>query len=197
MREYELAETLAVRSLEICAKHQLGQVGAFATCVLGHARAQLGRVSEGILLIRDGLTAAIESGALLVRWRFAPYLAAAQERKGAILEALDTVEKSLRANPDALAFWAETLTLRGQLQLKQEQIELAETDFREAILRTKEVGAKTLELRAVISLARLLVHQGKRDEARTMLADIYGWFTEGFETADLKDAERLLDQLSA
>ena len=52
------------------------------------------------------------------------------------------------------------------------------------------------ELRATTSLARLLAKQGRRDEARTMLADIYGWFTEGFDTADLKDAKALLDELS-
>jgi hypothetical protein len=53
MREYELAETLALQSLELSAKHQFGQVGAFSQCVLGHVRAQLGNVSEGILLIRE------------------------------------------------------------------------------------------------------------------------------------------------
>jgi predicted ATPase len=53
-----------------------------------------------------------------------------------------------------------------------------------------------MELRATISLARLLAKQGRRDEARAMLADIYGWFTEGFDTADLKEAKALLDQLS-
>jgi predicted ATPase len=57
--------------------------------------------------------------------------------------------------------------------------------------------AKLWELRATISLARLLASQGRRDEARAMLADIYGWFTEGFDTADLIDAKALLDELSA
>jgi predicted ATPase len=54
-----------------------------------------------------------------------------------------------------------------------------------------------LELRATISLARLLAREGRRDEARTMLAEIYNWFTEGFDTADLKDAKVLLDELNA
>jgi predicted ATPase len=57
--------------------------------------------------------------------------------------------------------------------------------------------AKAWELRATISLARLLAQQGKRNEARTMLADIYNWFTEGFDTADLKDAKALLDRLGS
>jgi predicted ATPase len=59
------------------------------------------------------------------------------------------------------------------------------------------MGTKAWELRATTSLTRLIVEQGKRAEARAMLADIYGWFTEGFDTADLKDAKALLDQLNA
>ncbi|MFZ1120581.1 MAG: hypothetical protein WAN81_10160 [Candidatus Binataceae bacterium] len=58
-------------------------------------------------------------------------------------------------------------------------------------------GSRWWELRATTSLARLLANQGRRDQARTMLADIYGWFTEGFDTADLKDAKALLDELAA
>ena len=57
-------------------------------------------------------------------------------------------------------------------------------------------GNESLELRATMSLARLLASQGRRDEARTMLAEIYNWFTEGFDTADLKDAKALLDELA-
>ena len=59
------------------------------------------------------------------------------------------------------------------------------------------MGAKTLELRSTVSLARLLASQGLRDEARAILGDIYNWFTEGFDTADLKDAKALLDELTA
>ena len=69
-------------------------------------------------------------------------------------------------------------------------------DFREAIRSRSTMGAKAWELRATMSLARLLRDTGRRDEARTMLADIYNWFTEGFDTADLKDAKALLDELS-
>ena len=88
------------------------------------------------------------------------------------------------------------LRLRGELRLKKGQTELAEADFRDAIVLAQKMGAKAWELRATMSLARLLAKQGRRDEARTMLAEIYGWFTEGFDTADLKDAKALLDELS-
>jgi predicted ATPase len=73
---------------------------------------------------------------------------------------------------------------------------LGEADFREAIALAQKMGAKMWELRATISLARLLTKQGRRDTARTMLVDIYGWFTEGFDTTDLKDTKALLDELN-
>jgi predicted ATPase len=72
----------------------------------------------------------------------------------------------------------------------------AEECFLKALEIARQQQAKSLELRATMSLARLWRMQGKREEARKMLADIYGWFTEGFDTADLKDAKALLDELS-
>jgi predicted ATPase len=123
-------------------------------------------------------------------------LAEAQEREGAIVDALETVEQALRANPHELVYRPETLRLRGELRLKIGQTEPAEADFREAIALAQKMSAKAWELRATASLARLLAKQGRRDEARTMLAEIYGWFTEGFDTADLKDAKALLNELA-
>ena len=73
---------------------------------------------------------------------------------------------------------------------------LAETCFQEAMNVSRQQGAKSLELRAVTSLSRLWQQQGKKEEARQMLAKIYGWFTEGFDTADLKEAKALLEELS-
>jgi hypothetical protein len=89
---------------------------------------------------------------------------------------------------------AELFRLRGELK-SADQGE-AETDVRRAIDVARLQQARSLELRATISLGRLLASQGRRDEARTMLADIYNWFTEGFDTADLKDAKALLDELA-
>jgi predicted ATPase len=113
------------------------------------------------------------------------------------VEALRAIEEALQINPDQLASLAEMLRLRGELRLKQTQLDLAEADFRESIALAQKMEAKAWELRATMSLAQLLVQQGDRDEARTKLAAIYGWFTEGFDTADLKDAKALLDELSA
>jgi predicted ATPase len=72
----------------------------------------------------------------------------------------------------------------------------AEQCFRTAIEIARRQTARSPELRATTSLARLLAKQGRRDEAHAMLAEIYGWFTEGFDTADLKDAKALLDELA-
>jgi predicted ATPase len=77
-----------------------------------------------------------------------------------------------------------------------DQPDLAEADFREAIALAQKMQAKAWELRATMSLARLLAKQGRRDEARAMLARIYNWFTEGFDTLDLKEAKALIDELN-
>ena len=87
--------------------------------------------------------------------------------------------------------------MRGELEFKVGQSESAEADFRAAIETAHRMGARSYELRATTSLARLLASQGRRDEARTMLADIYNWFTEGFDTLDLKEAKALLQELGA
>ena len=93
---------------------------------------------------------------------------------------------------------AEAHRLKGELLLKQDDsnAEEAQNCFRRAIEIARKQSAKSLELRATMSLARLLAEQGRRDEARAMLAEIYNWFTEGFDTPDLKDAKALFDELS-
>jgi predicted ATPase len=93
---------------------------------------------------------------------------------------------------------AEMHRLKGELLLRQDHSKAAEAQswFQRAVETARKQSAKSWELRATTSLARLLNEQGRRDEARTTLAEIYGWFTEGFDTADLKDAKALLDQLN-
>ena len=92
---------------------------------------------------------------------------------------------------------AEILRLKGELLLVRDGLpDEAERCFRTAIELAREQKARWWELRSTVSLARLLAKQGRRDEARAMLADIYNWFTEGFDTGDLIDAKALLDELS-
>ena len=147
-------------------------------------------------MIRHGIANLLEGGLCLTIPAYTADLAEAQQSEGAIVDALETVEQALRANPDVLWHRPRALRLRGELQLKRGQTKLAEADFRESIALAQKIGAKACELRATMSLALLLNEQGRRDEARTMLAEIYNWFTEGFDTRDLKDAKALLDGLS-
>jgi predicted ATPase len=93
---------------------------------------------------------------------------------------------------------AELHRLRGELLLALPEPDQSEAEacFRQALAVASQQQAKFWELRAATSLARVWRDQGKRAEARDLLAPIYGWFTEGFDTADLKDAKALLDELS-
>jgi predicted ATPase len=95
-------------------------------------------------------------------------------------------------------FEAELSRVNGELLLMHDAANLPEAEpcFRTAIEVARRQAGKSLELRATMSLAPLLAKQGKRDEARAILSEIYGWFTEGFDTADLKDAKALLDELN-
>jgi tetratricopeptide (TPR) repeat protein len=193
--KFDQAQALAQAALEISEGHQISQVGASSLCILGHARAELGHAQEGMDLLHRGISGLLEVGSRLGLTREFTYLAQAQENDGAFADALETVEKALQMNPEELMFRPEILRVRGEIQFKLGKTELAEADFREAIVLAQSMSAKAWELRATMSLARLLDSTGRREEARAMLAEIYGWFTEGFDTADLKDAKTLLGQL--
>jgi len=92
-------------------------------------------------------------------------------------------------------FSAELNRHKGQLLLREGQTEAAEELYRKALSIAEEQEAKLWELRAAVSLAQLRRNQGRRAEARDLLAPVYGWFTEGFDTPDLKEAKALLDEL--
>jgi tetratricopeptide (TPR) repeat protein len=196
LREYEQAENLATRALALCEQHQFTLATALVRATLGDARARLGRAAEGIALIRRGITEMLELGVRFFVSVHTAHLAAALGREGALHEALETIEQALQLNPDETSWRPETFTIRGELRLKQGQAELAEAAFRESLAFAQKMGAKAWELRTTMSLARLLASQRRCDEARTMLSEIYGWFTEGFDTADLKEAKALLDELA-
>src|SRR5216684_531583 len=114
------------------------------------------------------------------------------------------IEEGLTLSDDALQiaertaerwFAAELNRHKGQLLLRQEHSEIAEELYLKALSIAVEQEAKLWELRAAVSLARLRRDQGRRAEARDLLAPVYGWFTEGFDTPDLIEAKALLDEL--
>jgi predicted ATPase len=140
------------------------------------------------------------TGSKLMRPYFLCLLAEACGETGHLDDGLSALTKALAAadEDEDRHHEAEIHRLKGELLLKQNDSNAAEAQncYERAIEVARKQNAKSLELRATMSLARLLAKQGQRDEARAMLADIYNWFTEGFDTADIKDAKALLDELS-
>jgi len=178
---------------------------AGGTFLRGWALAEQGQGEEGIAQMQQGLAAFRAMGTESSRPYFLALLAEAYGKGGqaeegltVLAEALATVEKTGERFHEAELYRLKgELTLQSKVQGPKSQVEKeAEECFLQAIEITRRQSAKSLELRAVMSLARLWQQQGKREEARRMLAEIYGWFTEGFDTADLKEAKALLDELA-
>jgi class 3 adenylate cyclase/predicted ATPase len=173
---------------------------AYSSILRGWTLAQQGQAMEGIEQLHQGLTAWRATGAELARPYCLALLAEAYGTMGqpeAGLTAL--VEALLLANKTGERWYEPELhRLRGELLLQQslDNHLAAETYFQQAMTIARSQQAKSFELRTATSLARLWQSQGKRDEARQVLGDVYGWFTEGFDTADLKDAKALLGALS-
>jgi predicted ATPase len=125
-------------------------------------------------------------------------LAVAYEIAGQVEEALAQFDHALQIAERTGQRWfeAELNRHKGQLLLRQGHTEAAEELYCKALSIAKEQGAKLWELRAAVSLARFRRDQGRRGEAQAVLASVYAWFAEGFNTADLKDAKALLDGLA-
>jgi predicted ATPase len=173
---------------------------AWGALYRGAALGEQGRGDEAIRLIRESLGRMRAMGNELLRSFWLVLMAKEYARVGSpgeglllLDEASDTVNRTEERYCEA-----ELYRLKGELLLQRALADSAveaAACFHQAIDVARGQGAKSLELRAVMSLARLWQMQGKNEEGRKMLADIYGWFTEGFDTADLKDARVLLDQL--
>jgi tetratricopeptide (TPR) repeat protein len=164
-------------------------------------RACSGEVDGSADQIQEGLAEMSAQKFLFERSWNLLLLAEAQALTGSVDEALITVERALQTNPDELLHRPEALLLRGELRLQgaaggKARAQLAERDFREAIELARKMRAKSHELRATTSLARLLGRRGRREEAHAMLAEIYNWFTEGFNTLTLREARSLLEKLT-
>ena len=170
--------------------------------ILGYwASANAGQLKGAVESIRSGIAELDAIKFFAFRGLFLILLAQTQALTGNIDDALASVRESLEGNPDELWFRPLALTLRGELleRIKTESRDppiSAEQDFRDAIEMARNMGAKSLELRAAIGLAGSLLDSARSNEARTMLASIYNSLTEGFDLPDLKDAKALLDELS-
>jgi class 3 adenylate cyclase/predicted ATPase len=164
----------------------------------GWAKVKNGDVAEGLLLLRSGSAAYRATGAELWMPYHIALLARACEISGQFEEAMTLADDALWVVERTGERWleAELNRHKGQLRLRRGHSEAAEQLYRKALSIAQEQEAKLWELRAATSLARLWGEQGRSAEARDLLAPIYGWFTEGFDTADLKEAKALLDELT-
>jgi predicted ATPase len=200
-REARLVQKAAERVIAFSAEHGFGAWLLFSTTHRGWAIAAQGRFDEGIALMREGLAVAHAAGADIGRADLLCKLAEACMANNRADDVLGVLKEALTAadQQEERYFEPEIHRLKGELLLRQYASNDAEAQccFERAIEIARKQSGKSLELRATMSLAQLLAKQGHREEARAMLADIYNWFTEGFDTADLQDAKVLLDQLSA
>jgi predicted ATPase len=172
----------------------------FGTFWNGWVLTMQGQGEVGLAQMHQGMAAVLATGQTLAQPLCLVLLAEAAGHVGKIAEALDLLAKVL-AVFEAMGrgdMLSEVYRLQGALLLCQAVPDVAQVEacFHQALIIARHQQAKSWELRAAMSLARLWQCQGKRDEARDLLAPIYDWFTEGFDTADLQEATGLLEELS-
>jgi predicted ATPase len=150
-------------------------------------------------MITSGITAFRSTGATVWMPFYLSYLASAHAELGKFDDAWRCIGEAMTAIETTKERWceAEVHRIAGEIALMSPEPDAAKAEayFERALAVARAQQAKSWELRAAMSMARLWRDQGKRDEARDLLAPVYGWFTEGFDTLDLKEAKALLDEL--
>ena len=174
---------------------------AHATLNHGCVLALTGKADDAVHIITSGIAAWRSTGATMFLPMWLTHLAAAYADLGQLDDALRCIGDAKSAVETTGERWceAEVYRVTGEIALiapKRDALK-AETHFERALAVARTQQAKSWELRAAMSMARLWRDQGKRDEARDLLAPVYGWYTEGFDTLDLKQAMALLDELHA
>ncbi|HJY84683.1 MAG TPA: hypothetical protein VKK81_26830, partial [Candidatus Binatia bacterium] len=210
--EWQRTQERAEAAMTLSAEQGFPHFLALETLHRGWALAKEGQREEGITQMRQGMAALAAAEAEARRSWILALLAEAYGEVGYIEEGLTVLAEALATvdKTGERVGEAELYRLKGELSLQSRSprsavtnpqhptpnTQEAEACFQKAIEIARRQSAKSLELRAVTSLARLWQRQGKKDEARKLLADIYGWFTEGFDTKDLQEAKALLNELS-
>jgi class 3 adenylate cyclase/predicted ATPase len=196
-REPQPIRERAEAAMAIAAELGLSWLTAGGSTLVGWALVQQNQPEDGIRQILRGIEAYTEGGYLLDY--NLPLLADAYCNIGQAEAGLAILNDAtnLQNKTGTHYYEAELYRLQGELLLKQDRNKVAQAEncFRHAIEVARKQSARSWQLRATTSLARLLASRSRREEARTMLAEIYNWFTEGFDTADLKDASALLEEL--
>ena len=196
-REGPVTQERADASIAFSTEQRVAQWLAQGIVLRGWALAAQGHGAEGLAQIGEGISAWRATGAELVQpWNLAQ-LAEAYARAGQRTEGLYVLTEALTLMGKTAERWweAELHRLKGELLAHTQDQREAETCFHHALTVARHQQAKSLELRAATSLARLWQQQGKRQEAHDLLTPVYGWFTEGFDTADLQEAKALLEEL--
>jgi predicted ATPase len=172
---------------------------AFGMMNKGSVLAMTRNSRESLETIRSGMAAWSSTGATLFLPSFLTYLARAHLELGQLDDAARCIGEALKAVETTQERWweAEVYRVAGEITASGLQQAKAQSYFERALAVARQQQAKSWELRAAMSMARLWRDQVKRAEARDLLAPVYGWFTEGFDTLDLKEAKALLDELRA
>ena len=174
---------------------------AQGTLMRGCAFALMGKASEGVPIIISGLTALRSTGSTNFMPLYLSHWGIAYAELHRFDDACRRVGEAMTAMETAKERWceAEVKRVAGEIALKSPEPDLTEAEayFEHALTLARQQQAKSWELRAAMSLARLWRDQGKVQQARELLAPVYGWFTEGFDTRDLKEAKALLEELAA
>jgi predicted ATPase len=167
----------------------------------GSVLALTGKAPEALQTLTSGITAWRSTGATLYVPLYLSYLARAYAELGQFDDASRTIVDAITAVEISKQRWceAEIHCVAGEIALRSPEPDAAKAEayFERALAVAREQQAKSWELRAAMSMARLWRDQGKRHESRNLLAPVYGWFTEGFNTLDLKQAKALLDSLAS
>ena len=187
----------ADKLISVAAEQDFPLWGAQGTLYEGWVRVKNGDLAEGISLLRSGANAYRATWAEAWTPYYIALLARTCEISGKIEEGVTLLDEALQIVKRTGERWfaAELNREKGRLLHRRGHAEAAEELYRQALSIAEEQGAKLWELRAAASLARLRRDQGRRGEARDLLAPVYSWFTEGFDTPDLKEAKALLDEL--
>jgi class 3 adenylate cyclase/predicted ATPase len=196
-REPELALRLLERQEAVAAEQRL--VPSVQPGILrGHALAMQGATDEAVSCLREALAALARRGVTLYRPYGLAYLAEALALRGEYAPAIAALKEGFETIDTTGERWweAELYRVNGIALCGLNKLEEGQAAFEDALRIARQQQAKSLELRAASSLTRLWGEQGRRAEARELLAPVYGRFTEGFDTADLKNAKVLLDELT-
>jgi class 3 adenylate cyclase/predicted ATPase len=200
VRDRHGCERMGARSVAVAEKFDLPILRWFGRYLMGWAKAQGVTLSEGLALMEEAFPRVVDEASEQIYKFFGAALAEVRFDAGRVTDALALVDHALNTGegPASGLCVPEVHRLRG-LFLKSlgSPAEEVERTLRSALEIAEEQGAFLLKLRAATSLARLWLDQGKRDQARELLAPVYGWFTEGFDTRDLKEANALLEELAA